>query len=288
MFAPSARRRGVTLIELMVLSVLLSFLFALLLLATVRTREAAQRAQSQNNLKQIALAMWNCNDAYRRLPPGVGYFPWNGKGARPASFPAPHGTLFHFLLPFVEQGQVYQNTADYSWTSEAVILVYVSPQDPTLPEGNRVETFGLRRGGVSYGLNWLVFGNTDGGSARLPAAILDGTSNTIVFAERFAVCQGYGHIWGEDGQGCGATGNAYSPCVYTPYIKDGAPNYLRRPDFGATRENCDALNYQAFSPAGILIALADGSTRIVAPRISAQTWVSALTPNGGEVLGADW
>ena len=39
---------------------------------------------------------------------------------------------------------------------------------------------------------------------------------------------------------------------------------------------------------GMLVALADGSVRTLAPGISPATYWGAVTPNGGEVLGNDW
>jgi len=38
----------------------------------------------------------------------------------------------------------------------------------------------------------------------------------------------------------------------------------------------------------MLVALADGSVRTIAPSISAVTFWAAVTPAGGEMLGADW
>jgi hypothetical protein len=41
-------------------------------------------------------------------------------------------------------------------------------------------------------------------------------------------------------------------------------------------------------PGGMLVALADGSVRSLAPHLSGATWWAACTPNGGETLGQDW
>ena len=40
--------------------------------------------------------------------------------------------------------------------------------------------------------------------------------------------------------------------------------------------------------AGMLVALADGSVRTLAPSMSPATYWGAVTPNGGEALGSDW
>jgi hypothetical protein len=38
----------------------------------------------------------------------------------------------------------------------------------------------------------------------------------------------------------------------------------------------------------MIVALADGSVRTIHPGISPETFWAAVTPAGGEVLGADW
>jgi prepilin-type N-terminal cleavage/methylation domain-containing protein len=274
------RGKGFTLIELLVVIAIIAVLIGLLLPAVQKVREAANKAQSQNNIKQSIIAMHNCNDSYGKLPTCCGYFPQTGapNGGGP---PAPHGTIWYFLLPFMEQQNIYNSIAGNSYNySGDVIKTFLGPSDPTMP-ANGIMTSWSNRGGISYAANYNVFQCGDwgpqGGYARIPATIPDGTSNTIGTGERFSLCQGYANVWGEDGQ----VGNPYSPwCYFT-----GGTNPL--PQITINPTACNNYTYTT-SATTLMVGMMDGSVRGVGNGISITTWNYALIPNDGMVLGPDW
>src|SRR3954470_7980968 len=102
--------RGFTLIELLVVIAIIAILIALLVPAVQKVREAAARAQCQNNLKQLGLAMHSYHDTYKKFPRNylqVGGNVWEALSAN------------YFLLPFVEQAPLYNqgqaNLTNWGW-----------------------------------------------------------------------------------------------------------------------------------------------------------------------------
>jgi prepilin-type N-terminal cleavage/methylation domain-containing protein/prepilin-type processing-associated H-X9-DG protein len=92
------RADGFTLVELLVVIAIIGILVALLLPAIQAAREAARRAQCQNHLKNIGLALQNYHSATGHFPKG---FVSTGSGAIEA------WAWSTFLLPYLEEQSVY-------------------------------------------------------------------------------------------------------------------------------------------------------------------------------------
>jgi prepilin-type N-terminal cleavage/methylation domain-containing protein/prepilin-type processing-associated H-X9-DG protein len=99
-------RQGFTLIELLVVIAIIGMLIGLLVPAVQKVRESAARLESQNNLKQLGLALHSHHDAHKRFPPGY----QSGLPGRPvpATDAAPGWAWGTFLLPYLEQGPLYR------------------------------------------------------------------------------------------------------------------------------------------------------------------------------------
>jgi prepilin-type N-terminal cleavage/methylation domain-containing protein/prepilin-type processing-associated H-X9-DG protein len=258
-------RRGFTLFELLVVLALLALLLGLLLPAIQKVRQASARFQCVNNEKQILLAMHNYHSASERFPPAVG-----SVGNQNV-----HGTALFFLLPYIEQDNLYKRALNADGTGSpwndgvysTPVVIYSCPADAT---GSPDHRFGGWLASGGYGLNWLVLGDQGGKIAD----ITDGTSNTLLIAERYQVCNGTPCGWAYDSLG--------DPAPVFAYASQAKFQVLPAP------MQCDPSVPNSPHVGGINAGMADGSVRFMNQAVSPRTWYYLSTPSGGEVPDNDF
>lgn len=101
------RRRGLSLIELLVSIGIISVLIGLLLPAVQWAREAARNLNCQNHLRQMGLGLAHFELAHQHFPGGGWGFQWVGDPNKGVSNNLQPGGCFFALLPYLEAQEIY-------------------------------------------------------------------------------------------------------------------------------------------------------------------------------------
>jgi len=310
-----ARVKAFTLIELLVVIAIIAILIALLVPAVQKVREAAARTQCVNNLKQIMLGVHSYHDTYKRVPPVEAVT--KAFGTPYGNFWSPdgtNGTIFFFILPYVEQSPLYKAANGDSMSNatvyQTVVPIYICPSDPSVQNAGTYGGCGQMNGiniqrdnfaSCNYAANVMVF--EPRGTLPLSTAMPDGTSNTVCFAERYKNCspdgahgggctlpawawntaRNGGDCWTSPTFGAQNDGIGQMNCGGALYSNGNVPFQA-----GPSAQSCNWYVTQGGHAGTMQVALGDGSVRGVADSLSVNTWVHACTPNDGNPLGSDW
>ena len=240
-----------------------AILVSLLLPAVQQAREAARRAQSQNNLKQVGLAAHNYHSVYDTFPRGT---------AEDTALPPDRRLSWvAAILPYIER-QALADRLDPKrpWdegpnapAARTVIPTLVNPSVPsgeTTGDGYAVTHYvgiaGVGEGAAASPVQTGKTGVFGYDRATKISEVRDGTSNTLMYG---SVGEGVGP-WAQGGK---ATVRAFTE---RPYV--GGPD-----GFGGS---ATGGNFMA----------ADGSVRFLSGDVDPSVLEALATANGGEAV--DW
>ena len=307
--------RGFTLIELLVVIAIIAVLIALLVPAVQKVREAAARAQCQNNLKQIGIAVHAISDVMKFLPPAAAPDGWTPTTTAAPPYNGNNWTCLSWLLPYIEQEALYKRLTKGGSPPGAYcggkymisVATYLCPSDPSTDPSTGLSyvTYGGAEGFAvsNYAYNYLCFGNPDGiddsdciqGRSQLPTTFVDGLSNTIFFAETYGSCCNSGDF---SSTSCAASLWADSTTPWRAMFgQNTASRYIQNPGYASCSmfqvqpdmlNTCDPGRAQSAHSGGMNCLLGDGSVRFVNVEISRTTWAGACDPRDGRALGDDW
>ena len=317
---PRRRHRpAFTLIELLVVIAIIAILIGLLLPAVQKVREAAARAQCQNNLKQIGVAYHNEAGAYdSKFAPRL-------IGQTAANQAKPRGWGVD-LLPYVEQDNLYR-------LYNLDLPFFAGP--PTIPipgirnqeaSNTPIKTFlcpsaPARSGPYSYTFNvpgyptttWQAYaadytplagvspapGDVPGvaDDGHRPARGAGGRPAAVGVAARRHLehdPDGRGRRQGPAPPGRQATGQQLSGFAggmggWADATSGGSSLYGSSSDGTTTPGNCGVncsndYGLYSFHSGGANVLMADGSVRFVTASVNIRTLAAQVTYNGGEVV----
>jgi prepilin-type N-terminal cleavage/methylation domain-containing protein len=302
--------KGFTLIELLVVIAIIGVLVGLLLPAVQQARAAARRAESMNKLKQLALGFHNAASTRQDVLPPAWMEEWIGRPPRTSNdrywgkySPNTRGTAFFYVLPFIEAVEIWdrgampngdtrcdQNNIDGANSNDPQAMKvpqFVNPKDP---DSAKPHSGDWARAG--YALNFQVFGVPDEtwggwwdmmGQKVINVDFLDGTTSTVLLAEKSGKCDNYSNLWTH-----GQWNRRYMPLfavVGAQRTGDFGPNDDTNPAFDAPQQfsaSYDCEEWRATSRDGsCCVAMVDGSTKSVDPDIDRNTWIQVLKPSDG-------
>ncbi len=283
----SSRRSAFTLIELLVVMAIIATLIGLLLPAVQKVREAANRTECKNNLKNIALACVNHEANLKILPTGgvvssqiTGAVSRVNSTGQPVAGKNQPWSWAYQILPYVEQDNLYNlplasnavilrspvklfscpsrrlsTVAPLAGSGDQFLIDYAANGGWSAPAASATElTTGLMAPtGVAVSGNLVTYTPITVSLGR----IKNGSSNTVLIGEKLVSIQGAGGGQDDGDKISGFFGYGYQSVRFaavggTPFPpRADAQAVVSTNNFGFGSSHTGAMN----------VAFADGSVR---------------------------
>jgi prepilin-type N-terminal cleavage/methylation domain-containing protein/prepilin-type processing-associated H-X9-DG protein len=284
-------RRGLSLVELLVVLGIVALLLGLTAAAVQRARAAAAHAQCEDRLRQIGLALHQYHLTQGAFPAGV----------------TASGDRYLFMnwetriLPYLEQGPLWQQAVEaYRARPDdfrvspphpigTPVAVFICPTDPL---ANQTRTLsGVTFAYSSYlGVSGTRQTRHDGtfyaDSATRIADITDGTSQTLLVGERLPCADGVCGWWyaGQGQNNDGSTDSVLSTGERaSSYWFTGCPTTPSTFGPGQMNDQCAALHFWSMHTGGAHFLFADGGVRFL-PYSAKDVLPPLATRAGGDVV----
>ncbi|HEY4310617.1 MAG TPA: DUF1559 domain-containing protein [Pirellulales bacterium] len=291
-------RRGITLIETVVVAATVCLLVILAIPAVQAEVEAARRTTCQDNLRQIGQAFQKHHEAYGAFPPCR------------TNRPAAHGFCVN-LLPFIDRNDLYEawrfDKPFHDPENEPVARTAVSTfQCPTAPDQNRIVKLRQASLGPFYGTegvagDYFVTHGLNGGergerqhpalltNERQPISkITDGASCTTLVLEHAGHTDHYIRGVKQENYnksvhpGWWGAWTSFQSFTYQGYTADGTANGKE------CSINCNnAQGIYSFHPKGANTLFCDGRVRFLADSVPVDVVLALASRDGGEILSVD-
>jgi prepilin-type N-terminal cleavage/methylation domain-containing protein/prepilin-type processing-associated H-X9-DG protein len=298
----SQRRRGFTLLEVLVVIAILSMLAAMLLPAIQAARESARRIQCRNNLKQMGLALHEYHES-------VGAFPMGYVSPTQSAplYTSPGWGWAALILSHLDQRPLY-DSANFSLPIEmaenqtvrtTAVGVYVCPSDTAVGTyvalsegGGPVANVHTNSYAACFGSGLEIDEFPDSGngiftrnqSTRI-ADIRDGTSQTIAIGERGA-CLVMTPWAGAPVNAISQFSNDTRLLTYGTIGHGGELVLARAMWTGPNAPGTGTADFYSPHANGIHFLFADGSVQMVKGTVNLSVYRALCTRDGGELIEA--
>ena len=287
----------------------------MLLPAVQSVRAAARRVECANNVRQLGLGLANFESSFMVYPQAGGPRP---KGLRIPESERDYGSVQLWIMPFVEANNLFNqvisatspvqlnNNGNPQWrgfgsneqdVEARTAEVFLCPSRVTCPNGyevwtNNVDLFSVTNYVANVqALHHFFPGQPNNKQYQKVAGILDGTSQTVAFAERFNSTKTLASNPNSGGTWARTAFHGVFPNDKNPIfawndpegLPEISPPQIRPSVERGTANPCNPFTTQT-SHQIMNVALFDGSVQAIPGSIDDDTWFNLILPDDGQVI----